>query len=182
LHADDGVHFAMNAMADLPPWIVEGVEPEAQEAAKMTARRANVSVGVWLTHTIMSAASNELRRASPAREGNFQPPALTTDVLLKGIKKLAERIETAEQRAAESITPLAEKVTTLSQRIEDVSTRASTATVPVERALSRMAERLERLERSPGAEGSDSDKPRRRGCGHRVPKKRRRANCLSRAA
>ena len=157
----------MNAMADVPPWVVEGVEPEAQEAAKLAARRAGLTVGAWISHTIMSAASNELRRSTAKSDGHFQPPALATDVLLDSIKRLADRIETAEQRAADSITPLAEKVTTLSQRIEDVSTRASASTAPVERALSRMAERLERLERGPAAPDEGEDKPRRRFFGLR---------------
>ena len=137
-------------MEHLPLWSVADVEPEAQEAAKLAARKASLSLGTWLSQTILSVAAHELKRNSghPESTPGPLPPALTTDVLLDSIQRLTKRIETAEERTAESIVPLAQKVTELSNQIEDVSTRASVSTGPMERAMSRMAERVERLEQT----------------------------------
>ena len=129
-------------------WFVDGVEPEAQEAAKLSARKAGVPLGLWLSQTILSAAANELKRNNqvPAQRSDPLPPALTSEVLLESIQRLANRIESAEERTAESIRPLADKVQQLTQRVEEVSSRANVSTAPMERALSRMSERLEKLE------------------------------------
>jgi methyl-accepting chemotaxis protein len=137
-------------------WVLEGVEPEAQEAAKLAAKRAGIPLGTWISQTLMTAAAVELKRgggaaAQPpfttnATSGGHQPPALTTEMLLDNIRRLSQRIETAEQRTSEAITPLSEKMAHLSERVEEVSTRASISTAPMERAMARMAERLEQLE------------------------------------
>ena len=129
-------------------WFVDGVEPEAREAAKLSARKACVPLGLWLSQTILSAAANELKRNNnvPAHRSDPLPPALTSEVLLESIQRLANRIESAEERTAESIRPLADKVQQLTQRVEEVSSRANVSTAPMERALSRMSERLEKLE------------------------------------
>ena len=52
-------------MAKVSPWSVKGVEPEAREAAKTAARRAGMTVGQWLNHTIRAAATRQL--ATPSR-------------------------------------------------------------------------------------------------------------------
>ena len=49
--------------ADMP-WNVNGVEPEAREAARMAARRKGIPVGQWLTQTILTSASQELKHSS----------------------------------------------------------------------------------------------------------------------
>ncbi len=135
-------------MDSLVPWCVDGVEPEAQEAAKLSARKAGVPLGLWLSQTILSAAANELKRNNqvPAPRADPPPPALTSEVLLESIQRLANRIESAEERTVEGIRPLAEKVQQLTQRVEEVSSRANLSTAPMERALSRMSDRLEKLE------------------------------------
>ncbi len=52
-------------MAKVSPWSVKGVEPEAREAAKTAARRAGMTVGQWLNHTIRAATTGQL--ATPSR-------------------------------------------------------------------------------------------------------------------
>ena len=47
-------------MVPKSPWSVKGVEPEAREAAKIAARRAGLTVGEWLSHTIRTAATDQL--------------------------------------------------------------------------------------------------------------------------
>ncbi len=85
-------------------------------------------------------------------------------MLLDNIRRLSQRIETAEQRTNEAIMPLSEKMAHLSERVEEVSTRASISTAPMERAMARMAERLEQLENKgrPGRLSDDPPGPRRR--------------------
>lgn len=155
-------------------WILEGVEPEAQEAAKLAAKRAGLPLGTWIAQTLMTAAATELKRgpSAPASasakpgtaSGGHQPPALTPETLLDNIRRLAQRIESAEQRTAEALAPLSEKMAGLSQRVEEISARASVSTAPLERALARMAERLEQLENKgrPDEVSDDPHQPRRR--------------------
>lgn len=161
-------------MNDPISWVLEGVEPEAQEAAKLAAKRAGIPLGTWISQTLMTAAAVELKRgtgAAPqvpftttASSGGHQPPALTTEMLLDNIRRLSARIETAEQRTSEAIAPLSEKMAHLAERVEEVSTRASISTAPMERAMARMAERLEQLENGgrPSRLSSDPAPPRRR--------------------
>jgi hypothetical protein len=84
-------------------------------------------------------------------------------MLLDNIRRLSQRIESAEQRTSEVLAPLSEKMAALSERVEEVSARASVSTAPMERAMARMAERLEKLENK-GQPGrlSDDPAPRRR--------------------
>lgn len=142
-------------MDSLTPWYVDGVEPEAQEAAKLSARKAGLPLGLWLSQTILNAAASELKRNNqlPAQRSDPLPPALTSEVLLESIERLANRIESAEERTAGTIRPLAEKVQELTQRVEEVNSRTNLSTAPMERALSRMSERLEKLEAERAGQG-----------------------------
>lgn len=170
-------------MASDIPWSVKGVEPEAQEAAKMAARRQNVPVGQWLTHTVLAAAALELkhqnRRASEAAKdagdaeqdpnapdivsrsqeafvdrmasgdkinGRSGPPALTPEAILESIQKLAARVEESETRTSEAVAPLADRIASLDDQIGEMKDRAPVGTAPVERAMMRLTERLEKLE------------------------------------
>lgn len=153
-------------------WSAEDIEPEAREAAKLAARKAGVSIGNWLSQTILKAATEELKhsRNGTAQPRGFDPPrgndraagrgnvpAPTHAMVIESIQRLAGRIEEAEQHTAETLRPLAEKVSALSQRIEEVGSRSEVSTAPMERALTRLTERLERLE----AEKSGKDSGRR---------------------
>lgn len=134
------------------PWSIKGIEPEAREAAKMSARRAGVPLGVWLSATIRKAASELLRsggssqanREAPAPTPNFdingtpgetpespngaRPPAPTTEAVLQSINRLAAKLEASEQRTTETLAPLAEKVRNLSDQIEDIKETPSRST------------------------------------------------------
>lgn len=179
-------------MASDIPWSVNGIEPEAQEAAKMAARRQGVPVGQWLTHTILTAAAQELKhqarrsdrtggdRASSNRaddrsdpedpnaadlvtrsqrafdrtytasekslNGRSGPPALTPEAILESIQKLANRVEESENRTSDAIAPLADRIANLDSQIGEIKDRAPVGTAPVERAMMRLTERLEKLE------------------------------------
>lgn len=148
------------------PWSVKGVEPEAREAAKMAARRAGMPVGAWLSHTIRKVASEQLRSgpgAHAARTQSFsqplpdgteprstaRPPAPTTEAVLESINRLAAKLEASEQRTAETLAPLTDKVRNLSDQMEEIKETKSLDSDPLERALARMAERLDQIEDGP---------------------------------
>ena len=171
-------------MASDIPWSVTGVEPEAQEAAKMAARRQGVPVGQWLTHIVLTAAARELKHDArrngsaydmgtgeavdpnapdlvsrsqdaftrrpvyngEAAAGRSGPPALTPEAILESIQKLASRVQEAENRTTEAISPLVDRIASLDTQIGEIRERAPVTTAPVERAMMRLTERLEKLE------------------------------------
>lgn len=163
-------------MKSSSPWSVKGVEPEAREAAKLAARKAGVPLGIWLNNIIRKSAAEQLKSggtfqaasapsavsgeaARPAGEvngGGHRPPAPTTEVVLESINRLAAKIEAAEVRTAEVIAPLADKVKNLSEQMEEVKENKALDSAPLERALSRMSERLDHIEGGPRLAGSGS--------------------------
>ena len=164
------------------PWSVKGVEPEAREAAKIAARRAGLTVGQWLSQTIRSAATEQLRnggRGTAAQDPSptipnssagvdgmpgygqamgysAQPPAPTMQAIFESIQKLSSRIEAAEAKTAAAITPLADQVDHLAKQIDEVKDRSGISTAPVERAVMRLSERIQKVEQ-------DTSAPKRSG-------------------
>ncbi|MHA1113387.1 MAG: hypothetical protein ACTSRY_02640 [Alphaproteobacteria bacterium] len=158
-------------MSGKSPWSVKGIEPEAREAAKIAARRAGLTVGAWLNQTIRHAAAQELKSEPVDRSPVFeaaapppqppgqqplgqqppgpQPPALTLETVLKSVQSLSARIQQSEDRAQEAIEPIASKVQDLTEQMADIKGTGSAAVAPIERALGRVAERLERIENEP---------------------------------
>ena len=51
-------------VANVSPWSVKGVEPEAREAAKIAARRAGLTIGNWLNQIIRTAAAEQLTNSN----------------------------------------------------------------------------------------------------------------------
>jgi localization factor PodJL len=81
----------MTAQPDLP-WNVAGIEPEAREAARASARREGLSVGEWLTRRIL----NDIAEMEPApNEWWLQEPAISPAA------------ETMRRGARETIDPFA---------------------------------------------------------------------------
>jgi len=86
---------------------------------------------------------------NPPRQDNTPsgPPALTAEAVLESIQKLASRIEQSEHRTTEAIQPSGQKVGELGEQIEEIkSTAGGASTAPVERAMMRLSERLDRME------------------------------------
>jgi hypothetical protein len=195
-------------MTSNSPWSVKGVAHEAREAAKIAARKSGQPIGVWLSQTILAAATQELKRgygadrsqprypeAPPSNMGggmpgtayppNYahnapRPPALTTQAVIESINKLSTRIDAAEQRTTAQIQPIMRKVDhmasqmervdeiasqigrvdQISAQLEELKTRGNSGgatTAPVERAVMRMSERLQKLEQrvQPGSGRAD---------------------------
>ncbi|MBM3571122.1 MAG: hypothetical protein FJX52_01990 [Alphaproteobacteria bacterium] len=117
-----------------------------------------------------------------------RPPALTTQAVIESIKKLSTRIDAAEERTAAQIKPIVDKVDHLATQIDRVDQMAGqlhrideiaaqieevknksggpATTAPVERAVMRMSERLQKLEQKVqpgGARGGGDGKSSQRG-------------------
>lgn len=156
------------------PWSVKGVDPETREAAKMAARRAGLPIGAWLSQMIRAAAVVQLKGgpapdpgaptsgdpgpdSSPeaARGPGPSVPAPTMQALFDSIQKLNARLDAVESQTENVISPLEDKVDSLSRELDQVRGGGTVSTAPVERAMSRIAERVERLEEE------SSNKPRR---------------------
>lgn len=90
-----------------------------------------------------------------------QPPAPTTQAVLESINNLAARIKESEKRTAESLVPLAEKVRDLSEQMESVKESQALDSNPIERALSRMQERIDQMEDGgrPSGDGRPDNRP-----------------------
>lgn len=83
--------------------------------------------------------------APPPPPGGAPPPAPTIQAIFDSIQRLASRIEQAEQRTADTLAPIIDKVGELSEQIEQARNNG-TSTAPVERAVQKIAERLDRIE------------------------------------
>jgi localization factor PodJL len=164
------VIFLDNAGSDpigTSPWSVKGVEPEAREAAKIAARRAGLTVGQWLSQTIRSAATEQLRSggramappdsAAPANAASgtdgmtghaAQPPAPTMQAIFESIQKLSSRLEADEAKTSAAIAPLADQVDHLAKQLDEVKERSGVSTAPIERAVMRLSERIQKVEQS----------------------------------
>lgn len=158
------------------PWSVKGVDADARAAAKLAARRAGLTLGAWLNQTIRSVAGAQLRLhgtgaisdnphfeeaaeaeaivpAAPAvRPGrpaaNESPAANAADLraIYETLQELSHRMEATEARTTGLVEPLVSQVRDLRQQLSDTRGRPGITTAPFERALHRIAERLERLE------------------------------------
>lgn len=161
------------------PWSVKGVEHEAREAAKLAARKAGLPLGVWLSQTIHATAAQQLKSSSgptvyaassytssfgggeaPAGSGIPRPPALTPEAVLESINRLAGRLAESEARTAEALAPIVEKVAKLSAQVEEGKGGPSRIDVdPLERAMMRMTERLDRIEEGRGGTPRPAERP-----------------------
>ncbi len=162
------------------PWSVKGVEHEAREAAKLAARKAGLPLGVWLSQTIHAAAAQQLKSSSgptlyaPAPSGATgdgaananvapRPPALTPEAVLESINRLSSRLAESEARTAEALAPIVEKVAKLSAQVEQGKVGGGGDSRididPLERAMMRMTERLDRMEEGRSGTARPAERP-----------------------
>ena len=108
--------------------------------------------------------SGEESWQSPPRQpgyggGQAPPPAPTMQAVFESIQRLSSRIESAEQRTADTIAPIVEKVAQLSEQLENAKDGGNTSTAPVERAVQKIAERLDRIESGPATTERAAPRP-----------------------
>ena len=71
----------------------------------------------------------------PPQPGMAPPPAPTIQAVFESIQRLSSRIELAEKRTADTISPIVDKVAELSEQLENSKETGGTSTAPVERAV-----------------------------------------------
>lgn len=86
----------------------------------------------------------------PPPPGTAPPPAPTMQAVFESIQRLSSRIESAEQRTADTIAPIVDKVAELSEQLENAKDAGGSSTAPVERAVQKIADRLDRMESASG--------------------------------
>ena len=151
------------------PWSVKGIEPEAREAAKQAARRAGVTLGVWLNQIIMDTGTDEVGQQEPpamqnrystpehtAPHASIPEPRIDLGPVAEAVRELVQRVDNSERRTAEMTRKLEATVGQLAERIEqpehDMGERYSEnrSIDPLERKLQMLGERMERAERGRG--------------------------------
>lgn len=132
-------------------WLTQTILASATQELKHTRRKseASESANANVQDTASSpheAPDNAIDETADASVGRGGPPALTPEAILESIQKLANRVEESEARTAEAITPLAERIANLDDQIGTIKESGTVSTAPVERAMMRLTERLEKLE------------------------------------
>lgn len=146
-------------------WLTQTILSSAAQELKHSNRHSDAAVageddnGTDPNAPDLVSRSQELHRqkfktSGEPVNGRSGPPALTPEAIMASIQKLASRVEETENRTAEAIAPLAERIAGLDSQIGDIKSRGVVSTAPVERAMMRLNERLEKLEgtRNPDAE------------------------------
>lgn len=89
-------------------WGIRGVSPETQNAARLAARRAGLTLGEWVDQALRAAAMNELK--GPA------VPAPTQEDTLRAILAQLEKRDAEAAAASAAVAQLSAKVDQLSQQ------------------------------------------------------------------
>lgn len=158
-------------MAQQSPWSVKGVRPECREAAKIAARRSDLTIGEWLNRAIMDAAKQSVQGVEIA-PANHQLPAVPLGELTQAIEALSADIRQHNgpgmdrHQVDETIAPVVESVRQLQEEIESrfealqqgdqagpingrvqeaeaKAERANLALAPLERKIIRLAQQME---------------------------------------
>lgn len=134
----------------IAPWSVKGIDSETRDAAKAAARKAGVTLGAWLNRTIRDAAEGKAGGNTGPANGHAMPPVPPNDaashVMFETIKKMSARLEELEERLLQSPPTLAERLDRLSAEVENTRSGLDAASEPVERAIARLSERVQKLE------------------------------------
>jgi localization factor PodJL len=154
------------------PWSVKGIDRDARAAAKLAARRSGLTLGAWLNQMIRETAGEQLRQFGPRVEpAHAEPPRVNgaaavrehvppaeLQAIHETLQRLAQRMEAAETRTSGMVEPIADQLRDLRLQVSEARGRSGITTAPFERALLRLAERLDRLE---GTNDAGEAPPRR---------------------
>lgn len=132
-------------MAQISPWSVKGVPYEDREAAKLLARQAGLPLGAWLSQLI--------RRMSEGTGDSLPEPFLETQDASQALEPAAAPPEIAPEAAEElerRLAALQAQIDALNAVLRDlpVSGAQPEGSAPIERAVMRLSERVQRLEQT----------------------------------
>lgn|GEM_PF-896499 len=128
------------------PWSVKGIDPKAREIAKDLARRSGMTLGEWLNSMIMDEPEDDDQVATLPRRSPIPDPydrrnrARRLDDAYDGpsIDVIADRLEAAERRSAETIRSIEDAVSGLVRRLD----RQQDEQANLERRFERVSEEL----------------------------------------
>lgn len=159
-------------MAEKRPWSVKGIDPETRTAAKTAARRAGLTLGVWLSQAIRGQATRDLKRGSQDASGlvaesqdlrgdqgseDGQHAAAGLESVLDAVRRLNDRLDASDERANASDTALARRVDAVAKQADSLRNRSAESVTLIEQALISLNERLRKLERGPSAIGRPAE-------------------------
>jgi len=95
----------------------------------------------------------------PPQPGMAPPSAPEIQAVFESIQRLSSRIEQAEKRTADTISPIVDTVAELSEQLENSKETGGTSTAPVERAVQKIADRLDKMEKGTPQSGLSAARP-----------------------
>lgn len=167
-------------MAEKRPWSVKGIDPETRAAAKTAARRAGLTLGVWLSQAITGQATRDLKRDSldasgsvaesqdmrgNQGSGDVHRAAAGLQSVLDAVRRLGDRLDASDERTNASDTALARRLDAVAKQVSSLRNRSAESITLIEQALISLNERLRKLERRRSAIGmpatgsNDEDAP-----------------------
>lgn len=141
-------------MTSKSPWSVKGVEPEAREAAKIAARRAGMTVGEWLSHTIRTAATDQLsgNRGGTEPQGFNQgygdgssSKARFEEYPDDGGRQSGPSSDNISNVPAPTIQALFDSIQKLSNRVEQAEMKTTSAVAPLLEQVEHLSEQVEEV-------------------------------------
>jgi len=156
------------------PWSVKGIEPEAREAAKQAARRAGVTLGVWLNQVIMHSGTDDIGASieeyanldaassspqpplgAPYMQPGMQPaayaapptqPQVDLSPVTEAVRDLVKRIDANERLLETSLDALGKRVDSSEHMI--ASGASPSDETGMERKVQQLTDRLEAAEKA----------------------------------
>ncbi len=157
-------------MAVNSPWSVKGVAPEAREAAKIAARKQGVNVGQWLSQTILSAASDELRSKRQEPDQGYADPGPAANEPREVHREPPREVYREPPRhdpppsGPPALTPEAvlESIQKLATRIEQSETRTTEAIQPIAEKVGELGHQIEEIKSKSGASTAPDERAMKR--------------------
>ena len=151
------------------PWSVKGIDPRARAIAKTAARKEGMTLGDWLNRVILDDGETppsgewDTQLDSYPGFGSSGGGSEEDDALRDVVRRLTDRLETAERRSTLALTGVDQSVLALSRRLDSIEDSAEEDEDVAATALTRLRgqhdeliERIRRLERQgPALSGSD---------------------------
>jgi len=156
-------------MTSGPPWSVKGIDPRARAAAKSAARKHGLTLGEWLNRVILDDGAPSPGRDWDDRLSDYPGFDAGRDDADDGasglhgvVRRLTDRLESAEQRSTLALTGVDQSVLALSRRLDQLEDSLGEDEDGTLEAIARtraqqeeLLERIRRLEKAGPGTGGD---------------------------
>lgn len=129
------------------PWSVKGIDPDARTVAKDAAKKAGMTLGEWITHTIHLQADGKAADLAPAALKSLPANVVTVEQLrevVDSLNRMNQRLRTTEDNTKAVAQSVNLGMGSVLDRLKKVETTGPDGNV--------FAERIEKLEKG----GSDA--------------------------